>query len=214
MRGVRPPRAAIQRRICDGYIEYSIWVASGLVTARPLAPKSQAAWNSEIGVRGDADLVAGNRAEDDGAGRGAEAVDDDGFARSTQALIFVDVSSDPPPAIVGNPDHGLRRPHARKQENRREQPRYQPHSPAPVGSVEAESGRLRDARLPLGSFETWILSRQRRPLKTNSNQVLRRRCTRPAKGPKLEHDNESLRCAAATGKRDLALTAHNDAVLN
>ena len=94
MRGVRPPRAAIQRRTCDGYIEYSIWVASGLVTARPLAPKSQAAWKPRS---------------------------------ACEALIFVDVSSDPPAAIVGNPDHGLRSPNARKQENRREQPRYQPH---------------------------------------------------------------------------------------
>src|SRR3954453_4816506 len=45
MRGVSPPRAAIQRFTAEGYIEYSIWVASGLVTARPLEPKSQAAWN-------------------------------------------------------------------------------------------------------------------------------------------------------------------------
>jgi len=44
MCGVNPPRAAIQRFTGEGYIEYSIWVASGLVTARPLAPKSQAAW--------------------------------------------------------------------------------------------------------------------------------------------------------------------------
>src|SRR3978361_900362 len=46
--GFRPPGAAIQRRTCEGYIEYSIWVASGLVTARPLAPKSQAAWKPRL----------------------------------------------------------------------------------------------------------------------------------------------------------------------
>src|SRR5947209_6990384 len=54
MRGVRPPRLAIQRRISDGYIEYSICVASGLVTARPLAPKSQAAWKPNLTVLSDA----------------------------------------------------------------------------------------------------------------------------------------------------------------
>src|ERR1700730_7709737 len=48
MCGVKPPRAAIQRRTCDGYIEYSICVASGLVTARPLAPKSHAAWKPRL----------------------------------------------------------------------------------------------------------------------------------------------------------------------
>ncbi len=48
MCGVSPPRAAIQCFTAEGYIEYSIWVASGLVTARPLAPKSQAAWNPRL----------------------------------------------------------------------------------------------------------------------------------------------------------------------
>src|SRR3982074_3950337 len=48
MCGVKPPRCAIQRRTGDGYIEYSIWVASGLVIARPLAPKSHAAWNPRV----------------------------------------------------------------------------------------------------------------------------------------------------------------------
>src|SRR5450759_245480 len=43
-----PPRCAIQRRTGEGYIEYSICVASGLVTARPLAPKSHAAWNPRL----------------------------------------------------------------------------------------------------------------------------------------------------------------------
>src|ERR1700691_1332891 len=46
--GVSPPRWAIHRRTADGYIEYSIWVASGLVIARPLAPKSHAAWNPRV----------------------------------------------------------------------------------------------------------------------------------------------------------------------
>ena len=48
MRGVRPPRAEIHRFTACGYIEYSIWVASVLVMARPLEPKSQAAWNPRL----------------------------------------------------------------------------------------------------------------------------------------------------------------------
>jgi hypothetical protein len=46
--GVSPPRAEIQRFIGAGYIEYSICVASELVTARPLGPKSQAAWKPRL----------------------------------------------------------------------------------------------------------------------------------------------------------------------
>ena len=42
---VSPPRCAIQRRIGEGYIEYSICVASRLVIVRTFGPKSQAAWN-------------------------------------------------------------------------------------------------------------------------------------------------------------------------
>ena len=46
--GLNPPRCAIHRRTDEGYIEYSICVASGLVIARPLAPKSQAAWKPRL----------------------------------------------------------------------------------------------------------------------------------------------------------------------
>src|SRR5215210_9512573 len=46
--GFNPPRCAIHRRIDDGYIEYRICVASGLVIARPLAPKSHAAWKPRL----------------------------------------------------------------------------------------------------------------------------------------------------------------------
>src|ERR1700676_1797741 len=48
MCGVNPPRCEIQRRTGDGYIEYSIWVASALVTARPFEPKSHAAWKPRL----------------------------------------------------------------------------------------------------------------------------------------------------------------------
>ena len=63
-------------------------------------------------MRGDADLVVGDRAEDDGAGRGAEPVDDDGFARGAQALVFVDIGADPAAAVIGDPDHGMAWPHS------------------------------------------------------------------------------------------------------
>ena len=43
-----PPRAAIQRLTRDGYIEYSVRVAPGLVTSRPLASKSHAAWKPKL----------------------------------------------------------------------------------------------------------------------------------------------------------------------
>jgi hypothetical protein len=46
--GFRPPRAAIQRRTGEGYIEYSICVAPVLVTPRPSPPKSHAAWKPRL----------------------------------------------------------------------------------------------------------------------------------------------------------------------
>ncbi len=73
-------------------------------------------------MRGHADPVMGNGAEHDGAGRGAQAVDDDLLAGGAQVLIFVDVGADPAAAIVGNPNHRLARAHPCQQENRREQP--------------------------------------------------------------------------------------------
>src|SRR5438270_180252 len=48
MCGVNPPRWDIQCRTADGYIEYNICVASRLVIARPLAPKSHAAWKPSV----------------------------------------------------------------------------------------------------------------------------------------------------------------------
>jgi len=46
--GFSPPRAAIQRRTRDGYIEYSVRVAPELVTSRPLASRSYAAWKPKL----------------------------------------------------------------------------------------------------------------------------------------------------------------------
>ena len=109
--GFSPPRAAIQRRTGEGYIENSICVASGLVTERPWAPKSHAAWKPRLACDVTQILVVRNRAENDGARRGAQAVDDDRLARSAQALIFVDVTADPAAAIISNPDHRMARAH-------------------------------------------------------------------------------------------------------
>jgi hypothetical protein len=38
MCGVSPPRWSIQRRTSNGYMEYTVCVASGLVILRPLEP--------------------------------------------------------------------------------------------------------------------------------------------------------------------------------
>src|SRR6201995_1031840 len=59
---------------------------------------------AEFRVRGDADLVARNRPEHDGASRQASPVDDDGLARGAQLLVFVDVVSDSSAAMVGDAD--------------------------------------------------------------------------------------------------------------
>ena len=89
---------------------------------------------AEIGVRGNADPVVGNRAEHDGAGRGAQAINDDGFARGTQALVLVDIGADPPTAIIGYPHYGLACPHPRQQQHRGKQTRQQLHHPSPSQS--------------------------------------------------------------------------------
>ena len=82
---------------------------------------------SEHGMRGNANLVVRDRAEDDGAGRGAQAVDDHGFAGGAQALISVDVGADPAAAVIRDPNHRMTCPHARQQQQRREHPRHKSH---------------------------------------------------------------------------------------
>ena len=99
---------------------------------RPPRAEIPGGMEAEIGVRGHTDPVMGNRAEHDGAGRGAQAIDDDGFTRGAQALVFVDIGADPAAAIIGNPHHRLARPYPRQQQYRRKQPRQQLHIPAPV----------------------------------------------------------------------------------
>ena len=196
--GFRPPRWAIQRRIGVGYIEYSIWVASGLVIGAAIGAEIPGGMEAESGVRGHADLVMGNRAEHDGAGRGAQAVDDDGLAGSAQALVFVDIGSDPAAAVIGNADHCMARAHALPAG---EPPRATPSRtscPSPSPNLSNPNLiALCDARLRQRVAEIVILSRRRGPLKSNSNQVLQR-ALHPAarKGPELEQVNESVwRCA-------------------
>ena len=143
MCGVSPPRAAIQRFTGGGYIEYSIWVASGLVIGAAVGAEIPRRVEPESGVRGHADLVMGHRAENDGAGGGAQAVDDHGLARAAQVLIFVDIGADPAATILTDTNHRMARANSCQQENRREQPRHQLHLPAPVQKpVEPESDRL------------------------------------------------------------------------
>ncbi|WP_249225787.1 hypothetical protein [Tardiphaga alba] len=74
-----------------------------------------------------------NGAEHDSAGRGAEAVDDNGFARGAQALIFIDIGSDPAAAVIGDADHGVActdacDQKACHQQNRRQQARHEFHA--------------------------------------------------------------------------------------
>ena len=115
---------------------------------------------AEAGVRGYADPIMGNRAENDGARGGAQAVDDDCLAGGAQALIFVDIGADPAAAVVGNPHYRLARPYPCQQQHSCKQPRHQLHIPAPSRKRETESDCLRDARLTVESFETVILSRR------------------------------------------------------
>jgi len=139
MCGVSPPRCEIQRRTGDGYIEYSIWVASGLVTARAIGAEIPRRVKSQIGMRRHADLVVGNRAQHDGAGRRTQTVNDDRLARAAQALIFVDIGANPATAVLGNPNHGVARAHSCHQKNRREQPGHELHFKPQ--STEPESDR-------------------------------------------------------------------------
>ena len=126
--GVNPPRAEIQRRTGDGYIEYSVCVAAGLVTSGRHGEVPRRV-ETQIGARRHANLVVRNRAENDGARRGAQAVDDDCLARSPQALIFVEVSADLAAAIISNPDDGVGRAHSCKKDSRRQQNRRKFHVP-------------------------------------------------------------------------------------
>src|SRR5829696_641357 len=81
-------------------------------------------------------------------------------------------------------------------------------------NVETESDRLRDARRNVTSFEIAFLSRQRRPLKSNSNQVLPGRCTLRAHRSQTGTSDSRRGDNAVTGKPPLPLTAREDAGLN
>ena len=58
----------------------------------------------ERSVCGNANLVVRDCAENDGAGRSAEPVDDDGLARVPQMLVSIDVSSNLATAVIHNPN--------------------------------------------------------------------------------------------------------------
>jgi hypothetical protein len=59
---------------------------------------------TQTGLRGDAYLVVRNRAENDGACREAQAVDDDSLAGRANGLISIKIVPDLAAAIVSNPN--------------------------------------------------------------------------------------------------------------
>ena len=88
------------------------------------------------GMRGHTDAIGGDGAEDDGAGRGAKAINDHHFSGRTQMLIFVKIGSDAATAVTRDPDHGIAWLHSRNQDARdhghNQQCRPKPHSPCPA----------------------------------------------------------------------------------
>src|SRR6478736_2965086 len=81
-------------------------------------------------------------------------------------------------------------------------------------NVETESDRLSDARQDVTSFEIVILSRQRRPLQSNSNRVLPRRCTLRADRSQTGTRNLTDLSPKSQTRPHLPLTAREDAGLN
>ena len=70
-------------------------------------------------------------AEDNGAGRGAKAIDDDRFVRR-RAISQIDLhSADQTASVIGNPNHRMACPRARKQDHRCERPREKLHASCP-----------------------------------------------------------------------------------
>src|SRR5262245_12762986 len=161
---------------------------------------------AEIGRRGNADAVMRNGAEHDGAGRGAETIDDHGLAGRTQALILVDISADAAAAIIRDPYHCVTGAHPCQKENRRKQTSHELHVEAPSPS----RNRIRTSFVMptiTACCRTAFLSRGPSALKPNSNAVLQRRCTVGGNRSQTGTVNKFLRGAAATGKRLLSLTA-------
>src|SRR6202012_6050422 len=64
-------------------------------------------------------IIDGLCAENDSAGRGAQAVDDYGLTRPAQVLIFIDISADPATTILTDANHRMARANSRQQENHR-----------------------------------------------------------------------------------------------
>ena len=169
MRGVSPPRCAIQRRTGDGIHRVQHLGGFGIGHRAAIGAEIPGRMEAEIGMRGHADLVMRNRAENDGAGRGAQAVDDDGLAGSAQALIFVDIGADPAAAIIGNPNHRMAAPTPASRRtaasnpvtNFMSQPQSKPSNPNLIV--------LSDARLRQRVAGSGFCPDGARRLKTNSN---------------------------------------------
>jgi len=62
---------------------------------------------AESGVFSNADPVARNGAENNGARRSAQPVDNHRLAGRAQALVFIDVGADTPAAIICDADYGV-----------------------------------------------------------------------------------------------------------
>ena len=95
---------------------------------------------AEGSICGNANLVVRDCAEDDGAGRSAEPVDDNGLARVSQILVSIDVISNSPAPVIRNPNGGVTGPDTRQQDHSREQPCQKFHI-SPAHSIEFD--RLR-----------------------------------------------------------------------
>jgi hypothetical protein len=76
---------------------------------------------TQTGLRGDAYPVVRNRAENDGARREAQAVDDDRLAGRANGLISIKIGPDLAAAIIRNPNSGLARIQTCREEQSDEQ---------------------------------------------------------------------------------------------
>ena len=84
----------------------------------------------------------GNGAKNDGAGRGAQTVDNDRLARTAQALIFIHVNANPAAMVLNNQHRRMTGANSCHQEHRRDLSRQELHIQPQFKSVEPESDCL------------------------------------------------------------------------
>src|SRR5215212_3048882 len=109
---------------------------------------------SKLGIRSYTDFVVGGGAENNCAGRGAEAIDDDRLSGGSEFFILIYIAPDLPASVISNPNYRMACACIHKQEHCREHRRQTFHASCPP-QVGTPSRRMESCTTPSGFSAAW-----------------------------------------------------------